>query len=67
MRCLVCRKAEAGGAEGYGWLGEGRSGNGGGCGFSCLAKWGGRGRLRFFLFQGGSGGFGLRRRKGYDF
>jgi hypothetical protein len=41
MRCLVYREAEAGRAEGYRWLGEGRFGNGGGCGFSCLAKWGG--------------------------
>jgi len=53
MRCLVYREAEAeaGRAEGYGWLGEGKSGNGGGCGFSCLAKWGGAAGLGFFFFS----------------
>jgi hypothetical protein len=58
MRCLVYREAEAGRAEGYRWLGEGRFGNGGGCLLF--------GQVEGF-FQGGGGGFGLRRRKGYDF
>jgi len=46
MRCLVYREAEAGRAEGYRWLGEGRFGNGGAC-LLFGQVGGGRGRLRF--------------------